>query len=92
MDSSSIEIVRGDSRFELRLDGTVVGHVDFTDAGGVRTVPHTEVDPAHRGSGLAARLVADVLRATRAEGLKVDPVCPYVAAFIRRHPEFQDLV
>ena len=55
-------------RFEVRLDGTRVGHLEYVDdpARGVRTMPHTEVDPAHGGRGLGTRLVREALDATRA--------------------------
>jgi hypothetical protein len=80
------------SRFEIRLDGDLVGFADYFDDDGVRAFPSTEVDPSRRGQGLAGKLVGHALRETRAEGLKVDPVCPYVAAFIRRHPEYRELL
>lgn len=80
------------SRFEIRLDGELVGLADYFDDDGVRAFPHTEVDPVHRGRGLAGKLVGHALRETRSEGLAVDPVCPYVAAFIRRHPQYRDLL
>jgi Predicted acetyltransferase len=82
----------GAERYEIRLDGELVGLADYFDDGEVRAFPHTEVDPALRGHGLAGKLVGHALRDTRAAGLKVDPVCPYVAAFIRRHPEYRDLL
>lgn len=50
------------------------------------------MDPGHRKKGLAGRLVGHALREARAEGLQVDPVCPYVATFINRHPEYADLL
>lgn len=92
--AGSIEITRNDSlsRYEIRQDGEFVGLADFFDDDGVRAFPHTEVDPAQRGHGLAGKLVGWALRDTRESGLKADPVCPYVATFIRRHPEYTDLL
>ena len=53
---------------------------------------HTEVDEALEGRGLGSRLVATALEDARREGLEVVPLCPFVAAFIDRHPEYQDVV
>jgi len=52
---------------------------------------HTGVPRALEGRGLAAQLVAHGLAWARAQGLKVVPSCSYVDAFMRRHPEWQDL-
>ena len=92
--AESVEITRNGalSRFEIRLDGELVGLADHFDDDGIRAFTHTEVDPTHRGKGLAGKLVGHALRETRADGLKVDPVCPHVAGFIRRHPEYGDLL
>ena len=52
----------------------------------------TEVPPALQGQGLAAELLHAVLIWARAEGLRVRPTCSYIAAYMRRHPETQDLL
>ncbi len=53
---------------------------------------HTEVAPTEEGQGTGSRLVRDALDDIRARGLRVAPVCPFVAAYLRRHPEQRDLV
>ena len=53
---------------------------------------HTEVLPSFEGKGLGARLVAGALDDIRARGLRVVPFCPFVRAYIRRHPDYADLV
>ena len=53
---------------------------------------HTEVPPAFEGRGIAAALVREALAWARAQGLKVWPLCSYVAVYMRRHPETQDLL
>jgi len=60
--------------------------------GNVLVLPHTEVPAALEGRGIAAALVAAALAWARSEGLKVQPACSYVAAYMRRHPETQDLL
>jgi predicted GNAT family acetyltransferase len=59
---------------------------------GVVTFIHTEVPSAARGSGVGDALARAGLDWARAEGLWVRPVCPFVKVFIRRHPEYADLV
>ena len=51
---------------------------------------HTEVPPADEGKGLASTLVREALDDTRRRGFKIVPACSFVAAFIRRHPEYND--
>jgi predicted GNAT family acetyltransferase len=53
---------------------------------------HTEVPEALRGRNLANRLARHALDQARAAGLQVVVKCPFVAAFVRRHPEYADLV
>ena len=78
-------------RFTIAVDGQAVGFAEYADAGGRRTFPHTVVDGAFRGRGLATILVAEALHATRQAGLRVVPACSMVADFIDKHPEYADL-
>jgi len=59
---------------------------------GALVLIHTEVPAALEGRGLASRLARAGLEMARARGLKVIVKCPFVASFIERHPEYQDLV
>jgi uncharacterized protein len=79
-------------RYELRDDGVLVGEVRYRRRPGRRVLVHTEVAPAVEGRGLGAELVRGALDDIRAHGERVVPSCPFVAAFIRRHPEYRDLV
>jgi predicted GNAT family acetyltransferase len=78
-------------RFEMGA-GSDVAVAYYSLAPGVITLTHTEVPPVLRGQGIASRLTRGVLEAARAQGLKVVPRCSFVAAFMGRHPEFNDLV
>ena len=53
---------------------------------------HTEVDDAHRGNGVGAFLVRSALDDIRSRGASIVPTCPFVAGWIRRHPDYRDLV
>lgn len=80
------------SRYELTLDDRIVGVADFSIDGDRVVMPHTVVDPARRGHGLAAVLVRAALDDVRAEGRRVVPQCWYVAQFVDDHPEYRDLI
>jgi uncharacterized protein len=79
------------SRFELDADG-VTAFMNYRLAGGVITLDHTETPVAARGRGIASRLVDGVLEIARARGFKVVPRCPFVRAYLAKHPEFRDLL
>lgn len=78
-------------RFELIEEGRLA-FADYRLDGDLLILPHVEADPALRGKGTAGRLMAAVLELARERGWKVRPICGYAAAFIQRHPEFEDLL
>ena len=80
------------SRYELHVDGERRGLIDYRRRGDALAFLHTEVDEELEGQGLGGRLVAGALDDVRARGEKVVPLCSFVAAHIRRHPEYADLV
>ena len=79
-------------RYELSLDGNVVGIAEYRPAGDALMFTHTEVEEGHEGQGLGSTLVRAALDDARAQGRQVVPMCPFVAAFIREHREYVDLV
>lgn len=79
-------------RFEISLDGAVVGFIDYHRGQRAISLVHTEVEPAHEGEGLASALIRFALDSARAEGLGVLPFCPFVRGFIESHNEYLDLV
>ena len=80
------------SRFEILVDGKVAGFADYRLLPTKIVFTHTEVLPEYEGQGLAGKLVGHALDASRDTGLRVVPLCPYVAKYIERHPAYQDLV
>lgn len=80
------------ARYEISVGGRPAGLSQYLEDDGRRIFFHTEVDDAYEGQGLAAILVARALDDTRASGLRVIPMCPYVKQFVRKHPEYADLV
>ena len=79
------------SRFELDVAG-VTAIAIYRLENGVMTLTHTEVPREAREHGIGSKLVKGALEAARSRGLKVVPRCPFVSAYIDRHPEFQDLL
>ena len=79
------------NRFELDSDGDMaVAYYQL--APGVITFRHTEVPTELSGQGIGSKLVRGALEAARAQGLKVVAKCPFVAAYIAKHQEFNDLL
>jgi uncharacterized protein len=79
-------------RYEIEVDGEVAGFLLYRREPGVLELVHTDVDPKWEGKGVGAALVKGALDDVRARGLKVRPFCPFVRAYLRRHPEYEDLV
>jgi uncharacterized protein len=77
-------------RYELHDDGELVGEIRYRKVPGGLALVHTEVEPKRHGLGTA--IVRDALDDIRARGLRVVPICPFVITYIRRHPEYADLV
>ena len=75
-------------RYEIRVDGRLAGSIRYTRDGDVVTLVHTEVDPAFEGHGVGSALVQGALDDARARGLTVRPLCPFVAAWLRAHPDY----
>jgi len=73
-------------RFEAAVGGGIA-HTDYQRVGDTLHMMHTEVPPASEGRGVAAALVEAALDYADANGLKVAPLCSYVRAYMRRHPE-----
>jgi predicted GNAT family acetyltransferase len=83
---------RTHSRYEITAGGKLAGFLNYKEANGRRDLVHTEVGAQFEGQGLAAQLVRGALDEARASGRKIVPSCSYVAKFVERHPDYQDLV
>lgn len=79
------------NRFELEVDGRLC-RADYRLDGNAMSVHHTEVPPVLEGRGLAAVLVQAVFDHAASNGLTVRPLCSYVRAWAKRHPEVSGLL
>lgn len=92
---SEFEIVREDKgtsgRYVVYLEGGLEAEMTYQRAGNVLAIDHTFVPPEFRGTDIARRLVQQGVDDARADGNLIRPVCSYVVAQFRRHPEWADL-
>jgi predicted GNAT family acetyltransferase len=79
-------------RYEVLVDGEVGGFVEYHARPGLVAFVHTEIDDRFGGRGLGTTLVAGALADVRRQGLALLPFCPFVNAYLQRHPEDVALV
>lgn len=80
-------------RFEAHVDGMLAGFAEYLIAGKRIVFTHTEVDGAFEGQGVGGALARTALDWVRAGGeLEVVPVCPFIAGWIHKHPDYAELV
>jgi predicted GNAT family acetyltransferase len=78
-------------RFELDVGG-ITAFIDYRRQGDIVTFVHTEVPDALSGKGVGSQLVRGALDLVRSRGEKLVAECPFTAAYIKKHPEYQDLL
>jgi predicted GNAT family acetyltransferase len=88
---SAIEVSVRDNRERSRYEAVVafVVAADYRVVGDRVEFPHTEVEPALRGRGIAAQLVGVALADVHAAGRDVVALCSYVVGYVRDHPDYQ---
>ena len=86
----AIEVVHNEParRFEAHVEGELAV-VDYVRAGNRVTFTHTFVPEQLRHRGIGSAVARAALDTARAQGWQVDPRCPFIAAFIARHPEYR---
>jgi predicted GNAT family acetyltransferase len=90
---SDVQVINNtaDSRFEVSLDGeTAFAEYRLVDHGII--LPHTVVPEAFEGKGVGSALAKTALGYAREHDLKVIPLCPFIAGYITKHPEWHDIV
>ncbi|MFJ1594434.1 GNAT family N-acetyltransferase [Kitasatospora albolonga] len=92
--SVQVQDVPEAKRYEARIEGEpgVAGFADYLRTTELIAFLHTEVSPDHEGRGVGSALARTALDEARSAQLRVLPTCPFFAAWIARHPEYQDLL
>ena len=94
-DANPAYVVRDNAekrRFEIDLGDGSLAIAEYRLRAGKIMFVHTEVPPAHERKGIGTLLVRTALASARERGLKVIPICPFVAAYIKKHAEEQDVL
>lgn len=78
-------------RFEIEQDGAVA-YLEYSLAGKVLELIHTEVPEKMQGTGAGSSLLQSALQWAREHHVKVDVICPFATEYIKRHPEYSDLI
>ena len=79
-------------RYEALVDGELAGSLFYRAREDELVLVHTEVEEPFEGHGIGSRLIAATLDDIRARGLRMRPFCPFVKAYLERHPEYDDLI
>jgi uncharacterized protein len=79
-----------ENRFETWIDGEL-SKLDYIEDGDTIVMTHIGVHPQHRGGGVAGRITQSALEYAKEKSLRVIPMCSYIAAYIRRNPQYVEL-
>ncbi|MBX7171964.1 MAG: N-acetyltransferase [Pyrinomonadaceae bacterium] len=92
MENLIVENNESKHRFEINLEDGIA-FIQYTKQGeDVYNLYHTEVPPQFGGKGVGSALAKGTLEYIKAEGSQIIPTCPFVAAYLKKHPEYQELV
>lgn len=78
-------------RYVVEVDDEVAGFTVYHVRAGRHLFVHTEIDPGHDGQGLGSKLARGALDDVKAQGGTIVPICPFIAGWVERHPEYQAL-
>ena len=87
--STKVEVVRNDleDRFEIHVGDHLAGFTQYRERGDRRIFIHTEIAEEFGGRGLGGVLAERAVGETLAEGKRIVPICPFIAAWLKKHPE-----
>jgi predicted GNAT family acetyltransferase len=80
------------SRYEASVDGKLAGFAEYLRNADIVIFTHTEVDSRHEGQGVAGTIAREVLDDVRRRGLRALLRCPFLATWVTRHPEYDDVL
>jgi predicted GNAT family acetyltransferase len=79
-------------RFELHVGIELAAFAEYNVLKNGLLFTHTEVLPAFEGRGIGSAIARYALDETRRRSVQAIPVCPFIAGYLRKHPEYQDLL
>lgn len=93
LDLKQIQLQQNESarQFEMHISGKLA-RIEYILTRGKIFLTHTEVDPLLEGKGVGSTIIRRTLDWVRGQGLKLVPLCPFVAAFLKKHPDYQDIL
>lgn len=80
-----------EKRFEVQLDNDNIAVTEYMQHGKNMVFTHTEVPEAYEGRGIAGKLAKTALNYAKDEGYKVQPLCPFIRSYVKRHPEYHEI-
>ena len=83
---------RFEQGFEAPVGDEAMVFCDYAMQGDTRALLHVEADPALRGTGAAGKFMESLAEHARAKKLKLQPICSYAVVWLRRHPQYGDVV
>jgi len=92
MENLEVKNNQSKNQFEADLSGKTALIQYRREANGTLNLFHTEVPGEFEGKGYGSQLVKGTLEQIKADNLKINPSCPFIAAYLKRHPEYEDLV
>lgn len=90
-DAVRVEDDPNESRYVARVGAEVAGFAAYRFRSGRMVFTHTEVEPEYEGRGVGSTLAHEALEDVRRRGLRIVALCPFISAYLRRHPEYADL-
>ncbi|MBC70737.1 GNAT family N-acetyltransferase [Flagellimonas abyssi] len=79
-------------RFQFELDNGDIAKIEYIKAKEKIYLTHTEVPPGHEGQGIGSELIKQTLEHIKKEDWTLIPLCPFVAKYLKEHPEWKTLV
>ncbi|MGH8914828.1 MAG: GNAT family N-acetyltransferase [Acidimicrobiia bacterium] len=79
-------------RYVLEVDGEQAGVAVYHVRNGRYIFVHTEVDPRLEGKGMGSALARHALEDMKERGEVIVPICPFISAYVKRHPEYHELI
>ena len=92
IDLNTLDVVHNEAedQFETWIDGQL-SKLDYMQDGNTMVITHVGVHPEHRGQGVAGKITEVALEYAKQKSYRVIPMCPYVATYIRRNPQYEEL-